>query len=98
MFLRVATLVAAASATVAIGSAAPAAQADTPDQQFLNLVHANGVPGQDDSLIAFAHEFCDTNDPVLNTVFPLYGQGVLPGQIYILKVAAQFCPPHLGLI
>jgi hypothetical protein len=89
--------IAAGFAAVFVGLAAPV-HADTQDQPFLNLVHANGVPGQDDSLIAFAHEFCDTNDPVLNTVFPLYGQGVLPGQIYILKVAAQFCPPHLGLI
>ena len=89
----VATLIAAASATAAIGSAAPDAHADTPDQQFLNLVHSNGVGGQDDSLIAFAHEFCDTNGPY-GTVFPLYGQGVWPGQLFIVKTAASraYCP------
>jgi hypothetical protein len=94
----VATLIAAAGATAAIGSAAPAAYADTPDQQFLNLVHLNGVGGQDDSLIAFAHEFCDTNGPY-NTVLPLYGQGVWPGQIYTLKVAASrvYCPNKIAV-
>jgi hypothetical protein len=94
----VATLIAAATATVAIGSLAPAAQADTPDQQFLNLVHSNGVGGQDDSLIAFAHEFCDTNGPY-NTVFPLFGQGVFPGQIYTVKVAASraYCPDKIAV-
>ncbi len=96
MFLRVTTLIAAASATATIGSATPAAHADTADQQFLNLVHSNGVGGQDDSLIAFAHEFCDTNGPY-GTVLPLYGQGVWPGQLYIVKVAASraYCPDKI---
>jgi hypothetical protein len=54
-------------AAVAIGVGAlfalvaPAAHADTQDQQFLNLAHSNGVGGQDDSLVAYAHEFCNTN-------------------------------------
>ena len=62
-------------------------------------MHSNSVGGQDDSLIAFAHEFCDTNGPMFDTVFPLYGQGVLPGQIYILKVAASraYCPDKIAV-
>lgn len=89
----VATLIAAAGATAAIGSAASAANAETPDQQFLMLVHSNGVGGQDGSLIAYAHEFCNTNGPY-NTVLPLFGQGVWPGQIYTVQVAASraYCP------
>jgi hypothetical protein len=81
---------------VAVG-AAPA-NADTPDQQFLNLVHSNGVGGQDDSLIAFAHEFCDTNGPY-GTVFPLYGQGVWPGQLFIVKTAASraYCADKIAV-
>jgi hypothetical protein len=73
--------------------AAPA-NADNPDRQFLNLVHSNGVGGQDDSLIAFAHDFCDSNGPYYGTVFPLYGQGVLPGQVFIVKTASSrmYCP------
>ncbi len=98
MFLRVAMLVAAAGMTAALGSAAPAAYAETQDEQFLHLVRTNGVAGQDDSLIAFAHEFCDTNYLVLGTVYPLYGQGVFPGQIYTLKVAATraYCPDKIA--
>jgi Protein of unknown function (DUF732) len=85
---------AAVAVLVAVG-AAPA-NADTPDQQFLNLVHSNGVGGQDDSLIAFAHEFCDTNGPY-GIVFPLYGQGVWPGQLVIVKTAASrmYCPDKI---
>jgi hypothetical protein len=91
---------AAVAAAVGIAAAvpAPAAHADTQDQQFLNLVHSNGVGGQDDSLIAFAHEFCDTNGPY-GTVFPLLGQGVGPGQIYTVKVAASraYCPDKIAV-
>jgi hypothetical protein len=94
----VTTLIATASATAAIGSAAAAAHAETPDQQFLNLVHSNGAGGQDDSLIAFAHEFCESNGPY-GTVFPLLGQGVGPGQIYPVKVAASraYCPDKIAV-
>ena len=89
-------------AAAAITAGAPLgiaqAHADTPDQQFLKLVHSNGVGGQDDSLIAFAHEFCDTNGPY-NTVFPLFGQGVFPGQLYTVKVAASraYCPDKIAV-
>jgi Protein of unknown function (DUF732) len=96
MFLRVTTLIAAASATAAIGSVAPAAHADTPDQQFLNLVHSNGVGGQDDTLITYAHEFCNING-WLPSGPALYGQGVLPAQLYTIKVAASrvYCPDKI---
>jgi hypothetical protein len=88
MFLRVTTLIAAASAAAAIGSAAPAAHADTPDQQFLNLVHSNGVGGQDDTLITYAHEFCTING-WLPSGPALYGQGAWPGQLYIVQTAPR---------
>jgi hypothetical protein len=59
-------------------------------------VHSNGVGGQDDSLIAFAHEFCDTNGPY-GTVLPLAGQGVWPGQRFIVKTAGSrmYCPDKI---
>jgi hypothetical protein len=78
-------------------AATPLAQADTPDQQFLNLVHANGVGGQDDTLIAYAHEFC--NGPGMTPSGPaLLGQGVGPGGIYMVKVAASriYCPDKIA--
>ncbi len=52
------------------------AHADTQDQQFLNLVHSNGVGGQDDSLIAYAHEFCNTDGQNMwDTALPLARTG-----------------------
>jgi hypothetical protein len=92
----VATLIAAAGATAAIGSAAPDAHADNPDQQFLNLVHSNGVGGQDDTLIAFAHEFCN-NVAWPPSVPALYGQGVWPQQLFIVRTSASrvYCPDKI---
>src|SRR5690349_16262646 len=94
MFLRVAALIAAASAAVTIGSAAPAAFADTPDQQFLNSVHSNGVGGQDDTLIAYGHEYCDITAGIYPSAGALMGQGVFGQQFYIVQVAASraYCP------
>jgi hypothetical protein len=53
MFLRRAMLIAVASATAVSGLAAPDVHADpqTKDQQFLELVHSNGVRGHDDTLM-----------------------------------------------
>jgi Protein of unknown function (DUF732) len=96
MFLRVATFIAAASATATIGSAAPDAQADpqTQDQQFLNMVRSNNVGGQDDTLIKYAHEFCTMTTFTLPSRPDLYGQGLLPVGLYIVRVAAShvYCP------
>ena len=93
-------------AAVAIGVgalfalAAPAAHADTQDQQFLNLAHSNGVGGQNDSLIAYAHEFCNTDgNNMWDTALPLAGQGVWPNQFYTLRVAASraYCPDKIAV-
>jgi hypothetical protein len=51
------------------------ASADTLDQQFLNMVHSNGVGGQDDTLIDYAHQWC-TQDGHLSAWDALRGQGV----------------------
>jgi hypothetical protein len=99
MVIRFATFVAVASAAAALGLAIPAAEADTPDQQFINLVHANGIPGQDESLIAYAHEFCNSNGPYWDTAPALVGQGVQPPQFYTLRVAASraYCPNMIAM-
>jgi hypothetical protein len=98
MLLRVATLIAVASATAAISPAVDA-HADTVDQQYLDWVRSNGVTGgQDDTLIAFGHEW--SNSPpvgVQPSQFPLQGQGVLPGQLYTVRMAAShfYCPTRV---
>ena len=76
MITRIGLAVAGLCSAMLIG--APAAIADAAqDQQFLDLVHSNGIAGQDDSLLAFAQEYCSpTPPPLLGTVGPLYGQGV----------------------
>lgn len=80
---------------------APAGHADpAQDQQFLQLVRSNGVSGgQDGALLAFAAQYCSPNPPLFfDTVGALYGQGVWPGQVYIIKVAASrvFCPDRIA--
>ena len=92
MFLRVATLIAAASATAAISSMAPEARSDpqTQDQQFLDMVRWHGVEGSNVTLIKYAHEFCANPTGVLPSRRDLYGQGVvLPEQFYYIKEAAS---------
>lgn len=92
MFRCAATLIAAASATAAIGLAAPDAHADpqTLDQQFLDMVHRNGVGGQNDTLVKYAGEFCASKTGVQLPSRPdLYGQGVRPDQFYIINEAAS---------
>jgi hypothetical protein len=87
MFFRIATLVTAAAAAAVFW--APPGYADpAQDQQYLNMVRSNGVSGgQDPALIAFAQQFCSPNPPpFLDTVGALYGQGVWPSQVYVLKV------------
>lgn len=99
MFVRIAMLVTAAVATAALY--APPGHADPgQDQQYLDTVRSNGVSGgQDPALIAFAQQFCSPNPPpFLDTVGALYGQGVWPSQVYVLKVAASrvYCPDRIA--
>jgi hypothetical protein len=76
--------------------ATPAAHADTPNQPFLNQVHSNGVGGQDDTLIAYAHEWCANTGPAMvPSTWVLIGQGVRGNaQFYVVQVAAAraYCP------
>lgn len=78
---------------------APAGHADdAQDQQFLDYIHLNNLPGQDDSLIAYAHQYCDTGPPYF-AAGPLLLQGVRPEQIYVVKVAASraYCPEKIPI-
>ncbi len=99
MFIRIAMLVATAGVAAVLG-AAPCYADQAQDQQYLNIVRSNGVSGgQDPALIAFAQQFCSPNPPpFLDTVGALYGQGVWPSQVYILKVAASrvYCPDRIA--
>jgi hypothetical protein len=101
MFLPVATLIAAASATASIGLAAPDAHADPVlDEQFLKMVHSNGVGGRDDTLIKYALEFCDSATGMQLPSRPdLYRQGVQPVQLYIVRMAAAhvYCPDKIAV-
>ena len=70
------------------------------DQQFLNLVHSNGIGGQDDTLIAYAHEFCAGGPRPSGLT--LVGQGVgfgNPGVFYAIQsVAARvYCPDRVPI-
>ena len=98
MLVRTATLLVAALIAVLFAASAHADPAQ--DQQYLELVRSNGVTGgQDPALIAFAQQYCSPNPPpFLDTVGALYGQGVWPSQVYILKVAASraYCPDRIA--
>jgi hypothetical protein len=99
MFLRVATLIAVAGATAASGLAAPDALADPLDQQFLDMVRSNGIGGQNDTLLNYARQFCASTTGVQLPSRPdLYEQGVLPVQLYIVRVAAAqvYCPKKVA--
>lgn len=101
MFLRRATLIAATTVTALSGLTAPDAHADpqTKDQQFLELVHSNGVRGQDDTLINYAREFCTAEGmQPLPSRRDLYEQGVLPVQLYTVRIAASrvYCPNKIA--
>jgi Protein of unknown function (DUF732) len=99
MFRRVATLIAVASATAASGLAAPDAHADPRDQQFLEMVHKNGIAGDNDTLLDYARQFCDSTTGVQLPARPnLYGQGVRPDQFYAINLAASrvYCPQRLA--
>ncbi len=99
MFRRVATLIAVASATAASGLAAPDAHADPRDQQFLEMVHENGIGGDNNTLLDYARQFCDSTTGVHLPARPdLYGQGVRPDQFYAINLAAShvYCPHRLA--
>jgi hypothetical protein len=52
LFFRVATLIAVASATAALGLVAPLAHADpTDDQRFLEMMQKSGIGGDADALL-----------------------------------------------
>jgi len=58
MILRLTALVAATLA-VWLGPSVAAANADpAQDQQYLDMIHSNGVGGQDDTLLAYARQVC----------------------------------------
>ncbi|MDT5411210.1 MAG: hypothetical protein QOG14_3430 [Mycobacterium sp.] len=98
MFRRVATLIAVASATAASGLAAPDAHADPPDEQFLEVVHNNGIGGDAPTLLVYARQFCaNTTGAQLPARPDLYGQGVRPDQFYAIDLAASrvYCPWRL---
>jgi hypothetical protein len=99
MFRRVATLIAVASATAASGLAAPGAHADPRDQQFLQMVHKNNIGGDDNTLLDYARQFCDSTTGVQLPARPdLYAQGVRPDQFYAINLAAShvYCPQRLA--
>ena len=83
-------------AALALGlGMAPVAQADPgQDQHFVDIVHANGVPGQPAELIAYANDWCFGTGPILTMTGPLMGQGVWGDAFYKIQVAASqtYCP------
>ena len=101
MFLRGATLIAATTVTALSGLTAPDAHADpqTQDQQFLKLVQSNGVVADNDTLKKYAHQFCDAEGiQPLPARRDLYDQGVLPVQLYTVRMAASrvYCPNKIA--
>lgn len=99
MFRRVATLIAVASATAASCLAAPDARADPRDQQFLQMVHNNGIAGDNGTLLDYARQFCDSTIGVQLPARPvLYEQGVREDQFYAINLAAShvYCPHRLA--
>jgi uncharacterized protein DUF732 len=99
MFRRVATLIGVASATAATGLAAADAHADPPDQQFIQMVHNNGIAGDNNTLLDYARQFCaNTTGAQLPARPDLYGQGVRADQFYAINLAAShvYCPQRLA--
>jgi hypothetical protein len=100
---EMAAKIAVAAALIAAASVrAPLANADTPDQQFLNTVHSNGVGGDDGLLITYAHEYCDIPPPGNYPSFPaLRAQGVVGYQAYlVIQTAASraYCPTRIPTV
>ena len=101
MSLRRATLIAATTVTALSGLTAPDARTDpqTQDQQFLEPVHSNGVVADNETLKKYAHQFCDAEGmQPLPARRDLYDQGVLPVQLYTVRMAASrvYCPNKIA--
>lgn len=66
---------------------------------YLNMIrNANGITaGQDDTLIAYAHEWCAGGETPSGVTL-IFQQGFPYGGIYIIRVAASkyFCPEHVA--
>ena len=70
----------------------PPAPLTAQDQQFLDQIRANGIPGEDQTLIAYAHEFCAGPGPTPSGP-ALLGQGMsilnAPGVFYVIQTIAS---------
>jgi Protein of unknown function (DUF732) len=73
------------------------AHANSPDSQFLAAVSSQGINGQPDQLIAFAHSMCDVVG-TFAAVGPQYGlmasQGLSPQQVFYVATdgVRAYCP------
>lgn len=89
--------VAAAVVAVTAASSPLMAQADpNQDQQYLQMVHSNGVGGQDGTLLTYAQAYCSGGMVDWGLVGELMGQiGVFnKAGIYVIQTAASrvYCP------
>ena len=70
------------------------------DAGYLHMIRVdNGIPeGQDDTLVAYAHEWCAGGQTPSGTAL-IFQQGFPYGGIYIARVAASkyFCPQHVAV-
>ena len=94
----------AAFAMVAVPAAVPAlAHADSRDDHFLAAVSSQGISGQPDQLIAYAHTMCDVMGtpaalgPMTNLMAT---QGLAPAQVSNVAFdgVRAYCPEKSGLI
>lgn len=89
---------------VALLTIAPTASA-TPaqDQKFLDLVHQNGIGGQDGDLLAYAGAYCSGDEAGRKQAgMVLLGEGVgtfNPGIFYALQTMASrtYCPNQIPI-
>jgi hypothetical protein len=99
------TCVAILSATLASPVLlAPNAVADpAQDQQYLGMVHGNGIGGQDGDLLAYAAAYCAGDEPDRKQAgMALMGEGVgtfNPGVFYALQTMASrtYCPNRIPI-
>ena len=63
------------------------------------MVHENGVGGENDTLLRYSAQFCDSTTGVQLPARPeLYAQGVRADQFYAINLAAShvYCPLRLA--